>query len=541
MSALELRPHPISHTRPSSRNLSFGPSCSRPSQQDIRAQTIAQGILESFDLAAREAYTALADQERHAHKALQQAYLEGATEDVLQEGLRETAAMEKRSQIEATRAYLAPFLENHMDYVLKKSRDEPPNKWFSAKKRFFSLPFSIQFRRTLIEQTPKPRFRLEILCALGPLTSKEGEVIETTQKIFMETLFLSSREYRWLVAIKPQKATKIAKILLKKEPCLALNPKALEKQALQGAGIAAELLEKEYMLSTQCSHPNVLLMEKITYRGNKQTLVTRYLTPKCEEDLFDFFIMHQKNFSLAKRLHILEQIAMGLSELHKHGICHNDLKPENILIARDGKTAKIFDFGLSCSPASDGPLYPAGSLGYIAPEVLEATLKKEPYNPDISNDIWSFGALCIAILFHSNPFLERQREFLQGKNRDFFALNEIINKIPRDLFMFVHKEGCFHDPKIITVLPLLGNLLHQEPSFRPNITQVVEMLSIIRASLSESPPTRFPDIVVHRPVGDPPPEPTPRQGPQTPHLAPPAIRQVKSPKQRRAAAHDPRR
>jgi serine/threonine protein kinase len=35
------------------------------------------------------------------------------------------------------------------------------------------------------------------------------------------------------------------------------------------------------------------------------------------------------------------QIAMGLNELHRHGITHMDLKPSNIVISEQGDTVLI--------------------------------------------------------------------------------------------------------------------------------------------------------------------------------------------------------
>ena len=53
------------------------------------------------------------------------------------------------------------------------------------------------------------------------------------------------------------------------------------------------------------------------------------------------------------------------------GIIHRDIKPENILLTAKGQV-KFADFGLSINARAERPVTRAGTLDYMAPEVLIA-------------------------------------------------------------------------------------------------------------------------------------------------------------------------
>jgi predicted ATPase len=92
------------------------------------------------------------------------------------------------------------------------------------------------------------------------------------------------------------------------------------------------------------------------------------------------------------------QLADGLVAAHERDIVHGDLKPENLLVSRHG-ILKILDFGLAqfrtreASPGgSDAgervrPGGPAGTLGYLAPEIIQGGAG------DARSDQFSAGAI----------------------------------------------------------------------------------------------------------------------------------------------------
>ncbi|HZU96328.1 MAG TPA: serine/threonine-protein kinase [Planctomycetota bacterium] len=101
---------------------------------------------------------------------------------------------------------------------------------------------------------------------------------------------------------------------------------------------------------------------------------------------------------------LIEHVATTLEALHREGIVHRDLKPENILLRADGRPL-ISDFGLAKDlQDEDGELTTAGSplgtIGYMAPELLDANREKlGPWT-----DVFALGAVLHELMTGELPF-----------------------------------------------------------------------------------------------------------------------------------------
>ena len=88
-------------------------------------------------------------------------------------------------------------------------------------------------------------------------------------------------------------------------------------------------------------------------------------------------------------LKLISQILEALSYLHSMGIVHRDLKPENVLFKESTDTLDlvVIDFGFATREFQEPLLKRCGSLGFVAPEILN----DRPF--DRRADIFSIGGM----------------------------------------------------------------------------------------------------------------------------------------------------
>jgi len=85
-----------------------------------------------------------------------------------------------------------------------------------------------------------------------------------------------------------------------------------------------------------------------------------------------------------------KQFLVGLTDLHCVGLVHRDIKPDSLYLLPDG-TLKITDLGW-CTEIASRPTGLAGTLEYMAPEVLELEVHTAAV------DMWSAGCTLFQIL-----------------------------------------------------------------------------------------------------------------------------------------------
>ncbi|EFJ51649.1 aurora like protein kinase [Volvox carteri f. nagariensis] len=98
----------------------------------------------------------------------------------------------------------------------------------------------------------------------------------------------------------------------------------------------------------------------------------------------------------------------ALAYLHNQGIIHRDIKPENILLGPN-KAIKVADFGLSININHERPVTRAGTLDYMAPEVLVCPDKRRPEENKDKVDSWAVGILAYELLVGYPPFEQESR------------------------------------------------------------------------------------------------------------------------------------
>lgn len=106
-----------------------------------------------------------------------------------------------------------------------------------------------------------------------------------------------------------------------------------------------ELLKKEYEMSSQLDHPNIVKI--LDYFESDPQLGPCVLMEYVDGTSLSEFLSTKPSFGV--RHHVLFQLFDALSYCHSKQIVHRDLKPSNILITHNGNNVRIIDFGLSDS------------------------------------------------------------------------------------------------------------------------------------------------------------------------------------------------
>lgn len=224
----------------------------------------------------------------------------------------------------------------------------------------------------------------------------------------------------------------------------------------------------EVRLMYECNHPNILkafgcFWRNILYRPYKDEyhipLTIGYIAMEfCEKGSLFHYLSHN-NLSTQKKMRFIKQIGLGMLYLHtKKKIIHRDLKPKNILIDCQ-ETIKICDFGCSKHTGTMNDDL-QGTVGYVAPELVNEKLKKKDYHPNLL-DIYSFGILIWVIWTQTPPYLNIVC------NNKFLMLNHIIEKNRRPDVSLM-KRG--HDKKkpFKMLVKLMKRCWHKHPHKRPS-------------------------------------------------------------------------
>ncbi|PAN39471.1 hypothetical protein PAHAL_7G245800 [Panicum hallii] len=95
------------------------------------------------------------------------------------------------------------------------------------------------------------------------------------------------------------------------------------------------------------------------------------------------------------------QLLTAAKQMHASRIVHRDVKPQNILVGEGRSVVKICDFGLAMSADERPPYQPAGTLWYMAPEML---LEKPDYDTQV--DIWSLGCVMAELISNGRPLFQ---------------------------------------------------------------------------------------------------------------------------------------
>mmetsp|Transcript_32425 Transcript_32425/g.87925 ORF Transcript_32425/g.87925 Transcript_32425/m.87925 type:complete len:1222 (-) Transcript_32425:273-3938(-) len=183
--------------------------------------------------------------------------------------------------------------------------------------------------------------------------------------------------------------------------------KAIDLGVLMGKGESPEDagFDEEVTMLSKFRHPNL-----VTLLGWGQNGLSRYLVYEFLAGGDVFQRLHKsrvrntdKLFLWHERLSVVLDAATGLSHMHNSTpkAFHRDIKSANILLDRHG-TAKMADFGLSCTSGQSGALHItvktiSGTPGYKCP-IYERTGRFTE-----GSEVYSFGMVLLEVLTGLDP------------------------------------------------------------------------------------------------------------------------------------------
>ena len=196
------------------------------------------------------------------------------------------------------------------------------------------------------------------------------------------------------------------------------------------------------------------------------------------------------SFSWERRFNVLRGVAAGLLYLHEEWemvVIHRDLKPSNVMLDEDFN-ARLGDFGLAKlirnpnpNPNRNNPdgdeestraFSIAGTLGYIAPECLEAgSITKEC-------DVYSFGAVAMEVVTKTKLSAQNLHWLWKIKEEGGSILN---SEFAEEKGISWSSHGSSDREQVEMVLEMSLACCHPDPSCRPTVRQIVHALSSANA------------------------------------------------------------
>lgn len=151
-----------------------------------------------------------------------------------------------------------------------------------------------------------------------------------------------------------------------------------------------------------------------------------------------------------EQIEMLLQTLEALRYLHRRGILHRDLKPGNVLVVNG--QVKVLDFGLATYQPHGHSEVSAGTIPYMAPEVLQG------YAASPATDLYAIGILAFELFVGYHPF---RSEFVTDMISDIVSTP--INMTPMRNRLTIPTEINQR------LIPILERLLAKNPLDRyPN-------------------------------------------------------------------------
>ncbi|KAK7283439.1 hypothetical protein RIF29_12955 [Crotalaria pallida] len=206
---------------------------------------------------------------------------------------------------------------------------------------------------------------------------------------------------------------------------------------------------QEIHILSKIQHKNVVKFVGACSKPPNLYLVTEYMS---RGSMYDFLHLQKAVLALPSLLKVAIDVSEGMKYLHQNDIIHRDLKAANLLMDEKG-VVKIADFGVARVHDQSGIMTAeTGTYRWMAPEVIG----HKPY--DHKADVFSFGIVLWELLTRKLPY-----EHLS-------PLQAAVGVVQKGL----RPEIPEHTHPML--VELLHRCWHQDPSLRPNFSEILEFL-----------------------------------------------------------------
>ncbi len=174
--------------------------------------------------------------------------------------------------------------------------------------------------------------------------------------------------------------------------------------AAEPPGSRLTALAQEFRTLVTLRHPNVISVLDYGFDAGRP-----YFTMELLSDARPLLPL-AATVPLTTQLELLVQLLRALAYLHRRGIVHRDLKPSNILVLSRpaGLSLKVLDFGLAIQSTDRPRGKQAGTLLYMAPEVLRGAAASA------ASDLYAVGVMAYQMLTGHHPFAAASTEGVPG-------------------------------------------------------------------------------------------------------------------------------
>ncbi|KAJ0983835.1 hypothetical protein J5N97_002191 [Dioscorea zingiberensis] len=254
-----------------------------------------------------------------------------------------------------------------------------------------------------------------------------------------------------------------------------------------GNDVAVKRLRERIVKNRKEFETEVNKLGKVRH-PNLVALRAYYLGPKGEKLLaFDFMpkgslaaYLHargpDKHVDWKTRMNIAMGVARGLNHLHSElNMVHGHLTSSNVLLD-ENTNAKISDYGLSnlvnANVSSSTLVTTVAELGYRAPE-LSRLKEAQPIS-----DVYSLGVIMLELLTGKPP-----GETINGLDLPQWVASTMSEDRTDELFdVELNRENV--GDELLSTLNLALHCVDPSPTARPEISQVLQRLEVIKPELA---------------------------------------------------------